>query len=752
MHRFVVSIFLCGAAALSVGAEESLYVTPEDDMREIGARLTADPSITEVVLAGGVYRMGLVIRPIEGVEPASHPLIIRPADDARVIFDGERAITDSRRVKGLPGVYSIEFEGGGDEPPAVWEPDARVRYTLVADADAVRRFPASYAVVGRRIYFHTSDSMPPGDRAIGIGHERFGLSILRPHVTVRNLEFRNFVARGKRSAGIQIRADHVTVEACSVANASFGFIVSGDHGAIVGCSARDVGGGIYLDGAGGRVEDCRLFKERDDFAIPTYPQDDTGIQFYSPALGGEVRRNLVFGFRTGVLIKATRHPYSVEHNTLVGRNGRFGMAATEWHPDALFRRNVISGFDRPLQIPPTADRRGLKENCYSPAGTLDPDSIGIGSIIGDPGFTRPAAEDYRLGAESACRALLPPTEPIGVPFPAAPETALRARPREWHVSPSGRDGSEATDASPVRTIQFAVDRAGPGDTILLHPGIYSDPVRITTGGAAGRPLTLRAVKKWEAILDSGRRAEIMIDIDGAPFVDIRDLEIRWYRRIGVRVNKSPDVVVSGCRIWNAPWQGIWPTGVAVQVERSPRFAGDHNILLRQEHGFMLHTSPASKLTFNTCAGQLYSAATFIRSIEGSVCRNNSFAFQGNDVLRIDADPEGTSTLDSFDCDYNNYGTHIREQPEGIAFDRVVPRRSDRSILHESKAIVRYDDGHGRLRRFLTMREWRDFSSLDAHSIFADPLYISMEERDFRLLPTSPNVGAGEDGLTIGAHD
>lgn len=753
MNRFIVSIFLLSGFMFPVQAGEALYVSPDDDMGAIGALLAADPEIAEVILAAGVYREGLLIRPLEGVDPADHPLLIRPADKARVVFDGGRAITRSRRAGDMPGVYYTRFETIRVEPPSLWEPDTRVRYTLAADLDAVRRFPGSYAIDDGRLYFHTSDSLPPDDRVITIGHGDYGLSILRPHVLVRDLEFRNFVARGKWSAGVQLRAAQVTVTGCSVSNASFGFTVSGDHCSILRCTARDVGGGVYINGDHGRVEESLFLKARDAFAIPSYQQDDVGIQFYHPAAGGEVRRNLCVGFNRGTLIKATRAPYLVERNTFVGSGRGTGILATTWHPDGSIRGNVVAGFEKPLRLPPKADRTGVVRNCYPPPAGSAPDQIEPGFIAGDPRFTRPAAEDYSLGPESGCRNPEQPDELFGAPpFALGPESAPQARPREWHVSPAGSDGGAGTESSPLRTVQFAVDRAGPGDTILLHPGIYPEPITITSGGVEGRPLILRAVEKWTAILDSGRRAEVMIAIEGAPFVEIHDLEVRWYRRIGIRVHRSPHVVVTGTRIWNAHWHGIWPTGVAVQVDDSPGFEGTDNVLFRQEFGFKLYSSPGSKLTYNTCVANLYAAAIFIRSIEGSVCRNNSFAFQGNDVIVINPNSDDPPDLSSFDCDYNNYGTRLRTQPGGISYDSLLPRDSDRALLSESKAIVRYYETRGNFQRFLTMREWREYSSLDRHSIFADPLYVGMTDMDFRLSPSSPNIGAGENGGTIGAYE
>jgi hypothetical protein len=178
--------------------------------------------------------------------------------------------------------------------------------------------------------------------------------------------------------------------------------------------------------------------------------------------------------------------------------------------------------------------------------------------------------------------------------------------------------------------------------------------------------------------------------------------------------------------------------------------GNHNILFRQEYGFWLYNSPGARLTHNTCTANLYSAVSFIRSSAHSVCRNNSFAFQGNDVVVIAPYTDDEDALETFDCDYNNYGAHLRDQPEGVVFDRIVPREMDRHLHAEGKAIVRYIGAEGRSQRFRTMQEWQSFSGLDKHSIFADPLYLTTATRDFRLEPSSPNIGAGEDGTTIGA--
>jgi len=75
-----------------------------------------------------------------------------------------------------------------------------------------------------------------------------------------------------------------------------GFIITGNDNTVRRCAAEDVGGGVYVGGENATVEDCRFFKRRDAFMVPMYAQDDTGIQYYSPACGGLIRGDLCEGF------------------------------------------------------------------------------------------------------------------------------------------------------------------------------------------------------------------------------------------------------------------------------------------------------------------------------------------------------------------------------------------------------------------------------------------------------------------------
>ena len=61
---------------------------------------------------------------------------------------------------------------------------------------------------------------------------------------------------------------------------------------------------------------------------------------------------------------------------------------------------------------------------------------------------------------------------------------------ELYVTPAGRSGAAGTTAEPLARIQEALDRATPGTTVHLAPGVYRERVHFNEGGAVNFPVTL----------------------------------------------------------------------------------------------------------------------------------------------------------------------------------------------------------------------------------------------------------------------
>ncbi|MET0628967.1 MAG: cupredoxin domain-containing protein [Acidimicrobiia bacterium] len=88
------------------------------------------------------------------------------------------------------------------------------------------------------------------------------------------------------------------------------------------------------------------------------------------------------------------------------------------------------------------------------------------------------------------------------------------------IAASGRVIDVPKDA---KTIQGAVDRAAPGDLVLIAPGVYKEAVTVATDG-----VVLRGVDRNTTILDGEFRRENGVKVVGADGVAIENLTARNY--------------------------------------------------------------------------------------------------------------------------------------------------------------------------------------------------------------------------------
>lgn len=71
---------------------------------------------------------------------------------------------------------------------------------------------------------------------------------------------------------------------------------------------------------------------------------------------------------------------------------------------------------------------------------------------------------------------------------------------EIHVAPGGSDTAAGTGSAPLATLQAGVNRLAPGDTLLVHGGIYRETVAFPRSGAAGMPITLKPFKGAKVVV------------------------------------------------------------------------------------------------------------------------------------------------------------------------------------------------------------------------------------------------------------
>ncbi|RKN39027.1 right-handed parallel beta-helix repeat-containing protein [Streptomyces hoynatensis] len=128
------------------------------------------------------------------------------------------------------------------------------------------------------------------------------------------------------------------------------------------------------------------------------------------------------------------------------------------------------------------------------AGTAGAEAVprrGAGGAGARGARARLAAAVALLGATAAFAAGL-----AGAPQAAAAGALIV-------VATDGSDAGAGTVDDPLATVQEAVDRAGPGDTIAVRGGTYAltDNITITTSGEPGNPITLGPYGDEHVVID-----------------------------------------------------------------------------------------------------------------------------------------------------------------------------------------------------------------------------------------------------------
>jgi len=97
----------------------------------------------------------------------------------------------------------------------------------------------------------------------------------------------------------------------------------------------------------------------------------------------------------------------------------------------------------------------------------------------------------------------------------------------YHVSLNGNDANPGTESQPWRTPSYAVSKLNPGDTLIIHGGVYSDVVEIQVSGTADAPITIKGAEGEEVIFDfNGIHSNCFIFRQGVSYLNVRNLKLR----------------------------------------------------------------------------------------------------------------------------------------------------------------------------------------------------------------------------------
>ncbi len=173
------------------------------------------------------------------------------------------------------------------------------------------------------------------------------------------------------------------------------------------------------------------------------------------------------------------------------------------------------------------------------------------------------------------------SEPKLSPLPAISVPPLA--PRDLFVSPAGHDGGAGSVSDPFATIQAAVDRVAPGNTVWLEPGSYAG-FSVRRSGTPGQPITVAARRPGTAIVRAPGR-ESTVDLTGASGVDLINLVVEGPgagAHDAIRLDHSAEITIEGCIVR----ESVGGFGVEVRFSANVKIRG--NDILHNAIGIRLY--------------------------------------------------------------------------------------------------------------------------------------------------------------------
>lgn len=298
-----------------------------------------------------------------------------------------------------------------------------------------------------------------------------------------------------------------------------------------------------------------------------------------------------------------------------------------------------------------------------------------------------------------------------------------AAPRTLHVAPHGDDRASGTEAAPWRTVSAAVDRARPGDTVVLHDGAYRETARVRATGDADRPITITSAPGARAWLDGNRREltaglEILykqhIKVDRLYFRDQRSSNEG--HSAGIFLRGSHDVTVSRCFYDGRSISYTPPFVTAVECQR---LAIDNCFVTRAFRGLIARRCPELLIRNSVFyVNQLLSCQVINRANQKFTLRNNIFV---DNILKklpnpliLLSDAAGMTERDN--CFYLRVAPELRPLFSYYTFrGRELPLSKQPELLAR-----RWAKGTSFGREMATYPVWLERSGAPATALFLDP--------------------------------
>ncbi len=288
-----------------------------------------------------------------------------------------------------------------------------------------------------------------------------------------------------------------------------------------------------------------------------------------------------------------------------------------------------------------------------------------------------------------------------------------------------------------RTISDALAKAGPGDTIIVAPGVYMEQFNIYASG-----ITLKS------------------RVPGKAFINIASLFT-----YAIKVVSANNVTIDGFQFIGLPYSAS---------NRALHIVGTRNFTLRN---CFFHRPDKGKGVSNiqffgtNVNGVLVENCVFDSGFHGLwlypannvTIRNNTFYGNGVNAIHVGCE-QGWKTeiynniFQDVVSNHINSAVTVAEYGPHIYCDYNLYHKTSRAPLQRYFAFGRHSPTSTysapwtikRKNQPATLKETQQRFGIEKNAIEKDPLFVNVGKADFSFKPGSPAIGKGKDGKNIGA--
>jgi hypothetical protein len=330
--------------------------------------------------------------------------------------------------------------------------------------------------------------------------------------------------------------------------------------------------------------------------------------------------------------------------------------------------------------------------------------------------------------------------------PAAP--ALQAAPQVVYVAPTGADSNPGSPDQPYRTIGRAAQAAGPGTTVNVAAGTYTDAVVTSVKGTAAARVRFVSASRWGAKLQTSGAYRPWLN--HGDYVDIEGFDISAPdAHLGIQ-NEGSNVRIVGNHIHDVAASmnaNACDSNGGAGIVNSNYSASYNEINGNVVHDIGNYKNPIVPTSCWVVQG-IYESTYGGKILNNIVYKNEAFGLN----LWHASNATTVANNISFNNGVGGLQVGAGDAPGGVTADNYVV--SNNIIIDNPLFGIRAAGSVGSNNRYLNNIIYRNGTSFTnissgiSGTLSVDPLFVNYQldgfaaGGDYHLRPTSPAVDAG----------